>query len=97
MEVASTLRRLEFRGVLTEEEANRALRRLHATPKLVVWDDRWADRAVEIARICGLSKTYDAIYLACAEHFDDILYTSDAAFYAALTPALAVRVRVVAP
>ena len=60
------------------------------------WDPQWAERAIEISRLAGISKIYDSIYLACPEAYDVPLVTCDARFAAALPASLRSRLEVVA-
>ncbi|MFN0148367.1 MAG: hypothetical protein ACKVT1_17845 [Dehalococcoidia bacterium] len=52
---------------------------------------------LEIAEAAGLSKIYDAIYLACAEGFGFELVTCDARFATAVRRVSPATIRLIAP
>ena len=95
VEYASTLRRLESRGLLTGSERREEWAGFNRLPIELVWHPGWVDRALEIAETAGLSKIYDAIYLACAEAFGFELVTCDARFARAARPVSTAAIRLV--
>jgi predicted nucleic acid-binding protein len=80
IEFSATLRSLERRRLMTQEEADATFHTLESLPIEYNWDDAWVRRAIQIARSIGASRTYDSLYLACAESHGARLYTCDAAF-----------------
>ncbi len=96
IEFASTLRQLEMRGSLLRPEAIEAWRLFRELRITFAFEISWVERASAIATAAGLSKIYDATYLACAEALDAELVTCDEKFAASLPAALRSRVRLVA-
>ena len=80
IEFSATLRSLERRGLTPLDEGDRTFRAFESLPITYNWDDAWVRRAIDIARAIGASRTYDSLYLACAESLDATLYTCDGAF-----------------
>jgi predicted nucleic acid-binding protein len=80
IEFSAALRSLERRRLITFEECDRTYRAFEALPITYNWDDAWVRRAIDIARAIGASRTYDSLYLACAESVGATLYTCDGAF-----------------
>lgn len=95
VEFASAIRRLETRSRLTATEAAVAWRTFRDLNIALRFDIAWVERAREIAVLAGLSKVYDATYLACAEALDAEFVTCDELFVAALPAGLRARVRLV--
>ncbi|MFN0145545.1 MAG: type II toxin-antitoxin system VapC family toxin [Dehalococcoidia bacterium] len=97
IEFASALRRLETRGLLAPATSAVIWAAFRDVPIRFSFDIAWVERAREIAVIAGLSKVYDATYLACAEALDAEFVTCDGRFVAALPAGLRARVRLVQP
>ena len=95
VEFASALQGLVVRGRLAREARAGLWRDFEALPIEYRWDPSWIRRALEIAEAAGLSKIYDAIYLACAEAFGFELLTCDARFARAARPVSTAAIRLV--
>lgn len=80
IEFSGALRHLERRRLMPLGEGDHTFRTFESLPINYNWDDAWVRRAIDIARAIGASRTYDSLYLACAESLDATLYTCDAAF-----------------
>lgn len=80
VEFSAAVRSLERRGQISRAEGDEVFELFLAIFIEYLWDDTWVRRAIEIARAIGASRTYDSLYLACAEAQGATLYTCDAAF-----------------
>ena len=76
-ELLAVARRLESAGVLDQTEADRAVTLLDDLGIRRVTDADLRRRALDAARRLGWSRTYDAEYVALAEHEDIPLVTGD--------------------
>lgn len=83
IEFASSLRRLRYRGLISELARASAWAELMKIEIDYRWDVRWVERAMAMAELAGLSKAYDCLYLACAEANGAELYTCDGRFFRA--------------
>lgn len=80
IEFSASLSGLERRGRISRRAADVAFSTFEALPITYNWDEAWVRQAIELARAIGASRTYDSLYLACAEASGATLYTCDAAF-----------------
>jgi predicted nucleic acid-binding protein len=76
-EVRSSLHEARWRGVISEEQARRAVATLEASPIRVRTHKRLGIEAWRIADELGWAKTYDAEYLALASLLRCRLLTVD--------------------
>ena len=76
-EVTNALYQYQRQGMLTEEAVTIALNAVLALPIQIHGDAELHGKALDIARRYGLSATYDAHYVALAEHFGGELWTTD--------------------
>ncbi len=80
-EVTSAVYRKAFRKLIDWESAKSAIDVLTKLNIHLITDPLLLVRAFEIARELGRPTTYDAHYLAVAEHFDAIFWTADEKLY----------------
>jgi len=80
-EVVSAIYRKAFRGLITWDDAIDAVNLALGLGFSLIHFDGLPQRAFEIARELGRPTTYDAHYLAVAEHFDAIFWTADEKLY----------------
>ena len=76
-EVTNALYQYQRQGMLTEEAVTIALNAVLALPIQIHGDAELHRKALDIARRYGLSATYDAHYVALAQHFGGELWTTD--------------------
>ena len=97
VEFASVLQRLVTRGRLARDARVALWRDFEDLSIDYLWHPAWVRRAMEIAEAAGLSKIYDAIYLAYAEAFGFELVTCDRRFAHAARPVNSAPIRLVEP
>ena len=96
-EFASVLQKLGARGRLTRDDRVALWTDFEDLSIEFLWHPSWVRRAMAIAEAAGLSKVYDAIYLACAEAFGFELITCDARFARAAQPVTTAAIRLIEP
>lgn len=96
-EFASALHRLVARGRLSRAARDDSWSEFEELSIEYLWHPSWVRRAMEIAEAAGLSRIYDAIYLACAEAFGFELVTCDGRFARAAGHLSTAPIRLIAP
>ncbi len=80
-EVTNSLYRYLKAGIFTLDTVEKTLRAAMALPVELVGEAHFHQRAKDLAAKYNLPATYDAHYLALAEHLDVELWTADARLF----------------
>jgi predicted nucleic acid-binding protein len=76
-ECTSAFARMAYTGRIHERDAQLQVAGMLRLPIRIIERDALYPRAFDIARSLGWKKSYDALYLAAAEHTDAELLTAD--------------------
>ena len=85
-EVGSVLRKKVRRGVITVDESKECFEDFQLLPLEYIEQSDVRKRAWAIATQYDLSTLYDAVFLACSEHYDAEFWTADKTLINSLKP-----------